>query len=244
MVFSLIIGTLNRSKELEICLSSLVEQVFKDFEVIIIDQSDDDNISNLVKTPKFNVLNIIYKRVNFRGLSKARNFGLSLASGKYFALIDDDAAYEPDYLYNANIILETYEEVILSGYMYNKSQAVQNKEYQKVKELAVLSIRQIIRMAPSPALIFPMKTYNEGIRFDEKLGVGALFGACEETDFILEGISKGYKVIYSSVLKVEHPTITHTFEIENTTSLKKKENYAMGLGALIKKEITYRNVFQ
>jgi glycosyltransferase involved in cell wall biosynthesis len=47
MKFSLIIGTLNRCRELEICLESLRKQVFRDFEVIIIDQSINDSTQQL-----------------------------------------------------------------------------------------------------------------------------------------------------------------------------------------------------
>lgn len=49
MKFSLIIGTLNRCRELEICLESLRKQVFRDFEVIIIDQSINDSTQQLAK---------------------------------------------------------------------------------------------------------------------------------------------------------------------------------------------------
>lgn len=48
MKFSLIIGTLNRCAELEICLNSLRKQKFRVFEVIIVDQSTDDSTQQLV----------------------------------------------------------------------------------------------------------------------------------------------------------------------------------------------------
>ena len=57
MKFSLIIGTLNRCRELEICLESLRKQVFRDFEVIIIDQSINDSTQQLANG--YQDLNII-----------------------------------------------------------------------------------------------------------------------------------------------------------------------------------------
>ena len=98
MEFSLIMGTLNRAKETAICLRSLLKQKFKDFEVIIIDQSTDEETRKLAYGAEFGGLNIIYTHVDFRGLSRARNAGLALASGRYFALIDDDAGYDENYL--------------------------------------------------------------------------------------------------------------------------------------------------
>ena len=39
---------------------------------------------------------------------------------------------------------------------------------------------------------------------------------------------------------VVHPTMQHSFEIENTTEVKKRENYARGLGALLEKDKVIR----
>lgn len=229
-------GTLNRAKETAICLRSLLKQKFKDFEVIIIDQSTDEETRKLAYGAEFGGLNIIYKHVDFRGLSRARNAGLALASGRYFALIDDDAGYDENYLLNAHKLLENDSKTILSGYIYNNFQKKVMKEYLTTKNGSVMSVRKIMRMAPSPALIYPMEIYRQGIKFDEEFGVGAKYGACEETDVILTALDSGYRVRYCADMIVEHPTIVHSFEVENTTSLKKKENYAYGLGALLAKD--------
>ena len=103
MKFSLIIGTLNRCRELEICLESLRKQVFRDFEVIIIDQSINDSTQQLANG--YQDLNIIYEHVDFMGLSKARNYALKMAHGDYFALIDDDAYYDERY----HFVLSTFK---------------------------------------------------------------------------------------------------------------------------------------
>lgn len=231
MYFSLIIGTLNRCTELEICLDSLNKQLFRDFEVIIVDQSKDKKAHDLIE--KYDGLNIKYYNVEFHGLSKARNFALARSEGKYFALVDDDASYSEDYLLNAKTRLEKYENVILSGSMLDSSGTTYINYRQKEK---VLTIRDIIRYTPSPGLIFPLCLFRQGILFDEMFGVGARFGACEETDYILNAIDRGYKVIYVDNMRYVHPTVEHTFEIENDTRIKKIENYAKGLGALFLKD--------
>ena len=98
MLFSLIIGTLNRSDCVKYCLESLRDQFYKNFEVIIIDQSDDDQTENVIQ--KFDDLDIIYKHVSYRGLSRARNEAMCHAKGDYYCLIDDDAYYSENYLSN------------------------------------------------------------------------------------------------------------------------------------------------
>jgi glycosyltransferase involved in cell wall biosynthesis len=240
MEFSLILGTLNRNKELQICLNSLKNQLFKDFELIIVDQSDNDLTQKLVQGEEYSCLNIIYNRVNFRGLSKARNYALNLANGRYFALIDDDASYDQQYLMRASQVLKDDENTILSGYIKNPQSDSVLKDYSHAVNGQELTMRQIIRMTPSPALIFPYSFYQKGARFDENFGVGARYGACEETDLILQYLDLGCRVKFDDTLLVLHPTMQHSFELENNTSVQKKGNYACGLGALIAKDIYVR----
>lgn len=233
MFFSLIIGTLNRSTELQICLDSLLNQTMKDFEIIIIDQSENSQTYELINDKKYKNINIKYFNVIFKGLSKARNYGLKKATGQFFALIDDDASYEKDYLLYAQEILQIHDDVILTGNMVSRD----GKEYYRyTKETKTLSLRNIIRNAPSPGLVFPMELIRTEITFDEQFGVGAKYGACEETDLILEALDRGYKVVYVKKMKFVHPTIDHTYEIENSTKLKRIENYAVGFGGLIAKD--------
>ena len=240
MEFSLIMGTLNRCKEVNICLTSLMKQNFTDFEIIIIDQSTNNETKDLINEDSFKKLLIKYKKVDFRGLSRARNEALKLASGKYFALIDDDASYDENYLRKAHDQLNTEEKIILSGYIYSPLKKNIMKDYCVTKNGAKLTLRKILRMAPSPALVFPMELYKKGLRFDEEFGVGAKYGACEETDIILRALDEGYAVRYCSEMIVQHPTIVHSFEVENTTIQKKRESYSFGLGALFAKDKLYR----
>jgi glycosyltransferase involved in cell wall biosynthesis len=236
--FSLILATLNRPTEVQICLKSLSQQTFRNFEIIIIDQSN-NNDTEVIKN-EFPELRIYYFKVEFKGLSKARNFGLNRASGKYFCLIDDDASYNSEYLKIAYDFICENGICVLSGYMWNPITNTTLPEYFKTKTKSSLSVRKIIRMCPSPALIFPMELCRKGKHFDEKLGVGSYFGACEETDLFLEALDTGYRGYYIKELKIEHPVIMHSFEIENVTAIKRVENYARGLGALIKKDIILR----
>jgi glycosyltransferase involved in cell wall biosynthesis len=174
--------------------------------------------------------------VNFKGLSRSRNYALNLARGSYFALIDDDASYDQLYLMRAYEMFKNNKNIVLSGFIKNLKNSIALKDYLNVRDGQELNIRQIVRMAPSPALIFPYSLYQKGARFDENFGVGAQYGACEETDFILQSLDFGYKVKFSRKLLVFHPTIDHSYEIENDTTIKKIENYASGLGALIAKD--------
>ena len=182
-------------------------------------------------------LNIIYEHVDFMGLSKARNYALKMAHGDYFALIDDDAYYDERYLWEADKVLNDDREMILVGNIVQKSML---KKYSSKKQLKAIGYHQIMKNCPSPVLVFPYTLYCKGICFDENFGVGATFGACEETDLILEALDNKYQIGYCENMFVVHPTMQHSFEIENTTEVKKRENYARGLGALLEKDKVIR----
>ena len=114
------------------------------------------------------------------------------------------------------------------------------KKYSSKKQLKAIGYHQIMKNCPSPVLVFPYTLYCKGICFDENFGVGATFGACEETDLILEALDNKYQIGYCENMFVVHPTMQHSFEIENTTEVKKRENYARGLGALLEKDKVIR----
>ena len=80
--FSLLIGTLNRPEMVKICLNRLTHQTYKNFEIIIIDQSENDETQKVAKS--FGNLNLRYFKVGFKGLSKARNMAIRIMNGDYF----------------------------------------------------------------------------------------------------------------------------------------------------------------
>lgn len=236
MKFSLIFCTLNRVTECELCMDSFIKQSFDDFEIIVIDQSDNSLTNSLLKSEKYCHLDIKYFHVNFKGISRARNYGLQFARGEYFCLIDDDAQYFPDYLERASEFLESHPQAILSGYVWNPVENNTLADYRKKRDGKKLSIREISVMCPSPALIFPLALISQkNCIFDEDFGVGSIYGAGEETDFIFQARKKGYDIHYIKSMKINHPVIRHTYEIENFNEAFKMKNYHKGFGALHKK---------
>jgi len=92
--FSIITCTKNSAKYLPICLKSLANQTFRDFEHIVIDgQSTDKTLRIIPKTSKIISLPP-------HGISAAMNEGIKHAKGKYLYFLHSD-----DYLYN-DLVLE------------------------------------------------------------------------------------------------------------------------------------------
>lgn len=232
MNFSLIIGTLNRRDALLKCIDSLLSQTYQDFEIIIIDQSDNDETQCAVN--KIEDCRIKYKRVSFKGLSKARNEALRMATGNYFCLIDDDANYDSEYL---SIAAENIDSrTILSGHIYDTIKQGDFVGYKAKYNKKELPLRMIIRTCPSAGLVFPMNMIQENGLFDERFGIGGFYGSAEETDLILRALKYGYRVKYLTEMILRHPVPA----IKKQITPQKRKTYAEGLGALFNKHKEYK----
>jgi len=94
---SVIIITRNRAEALEkISLPSLLNQTFKDFEVIVWDASDNDSSAEVVK--RFPQLNIRYFKAPRLGTCSQRNDAVKVTQGEIIYFIDDDSELSPDAL--------------------------------------------------------------------------------------------------------------------------------------------------
>ncbi len=88
-LFSIIIPTYNRSNELRRALLSVLNQTFKNFEIIVIDDGSTDDTSDMIKF-NFHESVFYFKIENFGGPSKPRNIGIKLAKGDWVAFLDAD----------------------------------------------------------------------------------------------------------------------------------------------------------
>ena len=101
--FSVIIPAYNRADFIGKAISSVLEQTFSDFELIVVDDASTDNTEELVKA--FADSRIVYVK-NDTNLERcrSRNKGISLAKGQYICFLDSDDYHLPDHLevlYNA-----------------------------------------------------------------------------------------------------------------------------------------------
>lgn len=229
-MFSLIIGTLNRVESIKSCLESIHNQTIDDYEIIIVDQSNDNETENYIKSLSSDKIKYIH--VSYKGLSKARNQALKMASGDFFCLLDDDAYYEKHYLEIAYQNIR--EKRILSGYIFNTIKKDDFVSYKRKLDGKSLPVREIMRTCPSAALVLPMNLIEDIGMFDEEFGVGAIYGSGEETDYLLRSLQKGYEVIYINGLKLMHP-IPISKHYDGVININKEVTYFEGLGALYKK---------
>ena len=97
MYFSLIIPVYNRPDEIDELLESLVCQTFKEnYEIVIIE--DGSSIDCKLIVEKYTSLSISYYYKANSGPGDSRNFGMRVAKGDYFIVLDSDCIIPSDYL--------------------------------------------------------------------------------------------------------------------------------------------------
>ena len=110
-IISIIVPVYNVEEYLQRCIDSILNQRFKDFELILINDGSTDNSLKICK--EYSLSDSRVKVINKEngGLSSARNAGINIAKGKYIGFVDsDDWINEEMYqtLYN---LLQEYQNI-------------------------------------------------------------------------------------------------------------------------------------
>jgi glycosyltransferase involved in cell wall biosynthesis len=94
---SIIIPTFNRAKKAERAVASVLEQDFKDFEIVLVDDSSTDNTMQTLTRYRCSI-KYIRLPVN-RGVSAARNTGINSSAAPWIAFLDSDDYWLSQKLY-------------------------------------------------------------------------------------------------------------------------------------------------
>jgi glycosyltransferase involved in cell wall biosynthesis len=140
MKYSFIIAVYNGEKYIDICLDSVLNQDYEDYEVIIInDGSTDDSLEILEKYAKESEKIKIYSTKN-NGLSMARNYGITKITGDYFICVDIDDYIDKKMLsyLNEQITQNNYIDLIKYDYIkiYNDSNDSKNNKNNGIEVLS------------------------------------------------------------------------------------------------------------
>ena len=95
MKFSVIVPVYNTQEYLKRCIESVLNQTYKNYEIILINDGSTDNSLEILKKYESNSKVKIITQKN-HGLSYTRNVGISHATGDYVILLDSDDFLEKD----------------------------------------------------------------------------------------------------------------------------------------------------
>ena len=107
-MISVVIPLYNKEKSIAQTLECVLNQTYKDFEVIVVDDGSKDNSAAIVA--QFTDTRIHLIRQENGGVSAARNRGIEEAQGKYVAFLDADDVWLTDHLESLVNLIRQYSQ--------------------------------------------------------------------------------------------------------------------------------------
>lgn len=227
---SLIVATRYRTAEVKKLLDSLVAQTYQTFDVIVVDQNNDDRLVPVLEGYA-QALRLRHVRSNTSGKAAANNVGLRICEGDVIGFPDDDCWYAPDLLQRIVGEFDEHPEWDgMTGCEAPSEEFVRNDRFDQAAGQVVQG--NIMRRHISFAAFF-RRNQLAGLFYDERLGIGAhtIWGSGEETDFILRFLKRGWWVQYEPSLVVYHPDWgkgPYTL-----AAISKARRYGMGMGRIL-----------
>lgn len=197
--FSVVIPLFNKENFIAATLSSVLRQNFEDYEIIIIDDSSNDNSLKIVETFEDDRIKIIIHNKN-KGLSATRNTGIANSKGDWICLLDADDIWNCNYLKKIVELINLFPAAKIIGTDYYEIHSNNNKLLPKhsinnrlkkssflVEDIFAANMGQPL-LCQSSIVFHKSITKNRSI-FNEEITFG------EDIDFYIRYFSK-YKVAY------------------------------------------------
>lgn len=106
--FSVIIPLYNKEREVENTLRSVLAQTLQPLEIVVVDDGSTDNSAEVVERLGSSLVRLI--RQSNAGECAARNRAMSEARGDYFALVDADDGWKPEFLEEVAAMIEEFPD--------------------------------------------------------------------------------------------------------------------------------------
>lgn len=226
---SLILATVNNTRELERFFFALDLQRYRNFEVIVVDQNPDDRLQPMIE--RYQKLFPIRHIRSARGLSRARNAGLKHITGDIVGFPDDDCWYQPALLAELVSWFNAHPE--MDGLCGRPTDERGITTIGRFSETGGRITRMNIwTRTNSNTLFFRREVVNRVGGFNEKLGLGSgtPWGSAEDVDYPLRAIGMGFSLYYSPAFQVYHPDVIH-----NQAYLAERAfSYAAGMGYVMR----------
>ncbi len=232
---SLIIATRNREQELDNFLRHLDRQTYRDFEVVVVDQSDAPGVEKLLERHSFRRQYVHSAKL---GLAYNRNLAMPMAQGDILTFPDDDCWYPPDLLQAVVKWFDQHPDIdMLSVVECNPEGQPMVPKNPPAAGLCTdqpigLFRERSVWMVQSSMLFMRRKVRDTVGFMDEAIGVGTntKYQSGEETDYFLRAMQAGFKLCFEPALKVFHPELRELSRIR-----KINYPYSVGQGYLLRK---------
>ena len=231
--FSLIVSTLGRGSDIVRLFESLERQSCPSFEVIVVDQNDDDRVGAALagRDWPFPVSRI--RTPGERGLSRGRNVGWRRSKGAIVGFPDDDCWYPPTLLADVQRLMGSGGPDILCGRAADETGRSINGRFETRPQNVT---RRNVWTTQIEWMVFFKRASLESVGgYDEGLGVGAPtpWQAAEGQDILLRALDAGLVCRYDPALYGHHAELN--VETPDAAMRRKGRMYARGMGFVLRK---------
>lgn len=236
MKVSLVLATLGRDKELVDFLQSLLNQTYKNFELIVIDQNKDGKIDAIVK-PFMSCFEVLHVKVDFTGNARARDYGIGFVQGRIIAFPDDDCAYDKDVLKKVVAEFERRKNLsilVAGSYDFSSSQFSIGVNSSKARYFSRFRM-----MGVEFTQFFDLTRIDQKqFHLDHDFGIGSKYSGGEGFELLYRLLRAGSTAFYTPGIKIYHPDKDH-YKLGTGRMLM----YSTGVGAYIRKFANQHDVF-
>lgn len=219
---SAVITTYKREPAILIrALESILNQTYKNLEVIVVDDSPSDypfrkDVSNAIQNKVNQGFNVRYiPHMNNMGACAARNTGMLAAKGTYIAFLDDDDEWMPSKIEKQmKVIKDTNVALVYCGWLYQQDND-EVSEYIKTKYVRGMVFNKLLYENFIASTSFPLIDLN---CLKKVGGFDVLMQSAQDYDVWLR-LAKDYEIDY-----VEEPLVVyhyHTGEQISSNPVKK-----------------------
>jgi len=207
MKVSAIVWTYNRAGLLKSAIDSILSNSYPDFELVIVDQSENNETKNLINEYTRHDNRIRYLRSE-KGKSRALNLGIKETKGEIIALTDDDCTVSQNWIEKIVSVFELHPDAaivfgdVVPGEHDPSKEVIPCCRSRNRKYLGALSMKKGIGMGANMSVkrwVFEKVGY-----FDENLGAGACLRASNDWDFAYRTLAKGYSIYDTNLVKAQH----------------------------------------
>lgn len=218
--FSIIIPVYNAEKYIEKCINSILEQTYKNIEIIVVDDGSTDNSYYICRSLKNDQIKII--STDNLGVSNARNIGIQNATGDYLIFVDCDDWLEDTAIQhffeifnnsknNYDLIISEMALIKDTMKKINKCNMANNDyEIEDLFSKLLKNKKSIERINSVCGKAYKMDIIkNNNIRFDENIQIG------EDLLFNIKYLKNVKNIRWSN-------EVTYNYFIDNNKSVTKK----------------------
>lgn len=228
---SLVVTTLGRTDEIAALFDSLAVQRFTDFEVIVVDQNDDDRLQTVIaRSWPFPLYHL--HTPGERGASRGRNRGWRISRGATVLFPDDDCWYAPDFLEMSIAAMNRHSCDVLSGRATNEAGKTIMGRFATTAR--PITLTNVWTTAIEWMVFFHRPVLDASDGFAEDVGVGAStpWQAGEIQDILIRAIKAGFSCWYDpTVIGFHKETVVGT---PDARVKRKARAYARGIGFVLR----------